>query len=198
MQYLHDSVQHGGVVPETELDLHRRDLRDSAGLLDLADVHVAEADTLDEPVVPERSERTHARRERRPRVGRVKLVQMNTVHAERAQAGFARGAQMPAPSVRYPLALRSSQASFGANHDAGAVAAPGGECPSDESFVMTGLGVVQAVGVGGVEERDAFVERGMQHLDGVCLVTLPAVRLPLGRQPHAAHTDRSRETRLGG
>ena len=118
------------------------------------------------PSFLERGERAHARRERRPRVGRVKLIQMNAFDAERTQARFARGAQMARPSVGHPLALRSRQATLGGNDDAGAVAAPCAERARNESLVVADVGVVQAICVSRIEERDAAVERGMQHTDG--------------------------------
>ena len=155
-------------------------------LLDLTHVHVAEADALDEPFVPERVQRTHARGQRRTRIRRVKLIQMNALHAERTQACFARGTQMASLSVRHPLAIRSSQAAFRRNDDARAVTAPACQRPRDEPLVVADVVIVQAIGVGGVEERDAAVECGVQELDRARLVAIG-----LSGQPHAPEPDRS-------
>ena len=59
------------------------------GLLDLTHVHIAETDALDEPFVPERVERTHARGQRRARIGRMKLIQRECAR-RRARAGLLR------------------------------------------------------------------------------------------------------------
>ena len=46
---------------------------------------------LDEPVALQRGERPHAGGERRARIGRVELIELDALDAERAPARFARG-----------------------------------------------------------------------------------------------------------
>jgi hypothetical protein len=72
------------------------------------------------------------------------------------------------PTVRDPAPPRSCQASFGRHPNARAIAGPAGEGPGDEPL-------------GGVEEAEAGLERGLQDPDGPILV-------PIGgrREPHAA------------
>ena len=96
------------VLPDAQLHLHRGDLGDAPGLLDLSDGHVAEADRLDEPVALQRVERADARRERSSRIGRVQLVEVNALDAERAPAGLARGASGGARGHPAPSRLRAA------------------------------------------------------------------------------------------
>ena len=74
------------VAPHAELDLNGRDRRDGARLFDLADGDVAQADRLDEPVASQFLERPDARRQRRARIGRVQLVELDALDTERLPA----------------------------------------------------------------------------------------------------------------
>ena len=140
------------------------------------------------PVTLQRGERAHAGRERRSRVGRVKLIQIDPFDAEGAPAGLARGEEVTRAAVRDPVALRAGQAAFRGDQDARAIAAPCRDRARDEPFVVTGLARIPAIGVGGVEQGDAGVKGGVQHLDRARFV-------PLARRgkAHAAH----RNERLG-
>ena len=181
---LHHAVQQVLVVPDAQLHLHCGDLGDAPGLLDLADVDVAQAHTLDEALVLQRGERSHAGGERRPRIRRVELIEIDAISSQRPQAGFAGGTQVTRPSVRYPISLRPSQASFGGDDDSRAIAVPAGEGAGDESLVVAALRIVQAVSVRCVEETDSAVERRVQYVDAACLVAIP-----LGGEPHTADAD---------
>jgi len=65
------------------------------------------------------------------------------------------------------------------------------QCPRDQSFVVAGVVVIEAVRVGRVEQGDAAVEGGVQEFDAARLVAIG-----FSGQPHAPHPDRSRRTRL--
>ena len=102
------AVQKVLVLPDAQLDLNRRDLGDVPGLLDLADVHIAEANRLDVPIPLERRERADAGRERRSRIGGVQLIQVDALDAERAPARLAGGDRGAAPARRLPTARRAA------------------------------------------------------------------------------------------
>jgi hypothetical protein len=114
----------------------------------------------------------------------VQLIQIDPLDAERAAAGLARGAQVGRASVRDPGSLRARQTALGGDDDARAIAAPCCERARNEPFVVADIVRVPAVRVGGVEQRDAAVERGVQHVDRARLVPV-AFR----RKAHAAHAD---------
>ena len=176
------AAQKAVVVPDAQLHLHRGNVGDPSRLLDLSDGHVAEANVLDRPVALQRGERAHAGCERRSRVRRVKLIQMDPFDAEGAPAGLARGEEVTRAAVRDPVSLRAGQAAFRGDQDARAIAAPCGDRAGDEPFVVTGLARIPAIGVGGVEQVDAGVKGSVQHLDRARFV-------PIARRgkAHAAH-----------
>ena len=136
-------------------------------------------------------ERAHAGGERRPRVGRVELVEVDALDAEGAPARLAGGGQVARAAVRHPAAARAgSSPPLVATRTARRVAAPGRERARDQPLVVAGVARVQAVGVGGVEQGDAGVEGRVQRRERAGVV---AVRL--GREPHAADGQRLTEAR---
>ena len=167
---LGDAAQDAFVVPDAELHLHGGDLGDPPGLFDLSHRDVTEADARDQAVALQPGERPHAGRERRTRIGRVQLIQIDPIDAEGAPARLARRNEVPRTAVRDPLSPRAGQAAFGGDQDARTIAAPGGERSRDQPFVVAGLLGIAAVGIGGVEEVDAFVKGRVQHADRARLV----------------------------
>ena len=125
----------------------------------------------------------------------MELIEVDALYAERAKACFARGAQMASLSVGHPLAVRSSQAAFRRNDDARAVAAPACQRSRDEPLVMADVVIVQAIGVGGVEECDAAVECGVQDLDRARLIAIRSVDSRM--QPDADGSRRQMRLRSG-
>jgi len=172
------------VAPRAQLELDAVDLGDLPRALELTEVHVAEADRLDQPVAPQRGQRPHAGRQRRPRVGRVELVERDPLHPERLPARLAGGGEMPGPSIGGPGAGGPRQPALGRDHDAGAVPVPGGQGAGDQPLVVPRLALVPAVGVGGVEEVDPGVEGGVQRRHRPLLVAVA-----LGGEAHAADAD---------
>ena len=176
-----DAVQETLILPEIQLDLDRINLGNAAGLLDLPNVHVAEPDELDAAISLERRERPDARCQRYPRVGSMKLIEVNAFDAERAAAGFACRDQVARPSVGDPSALRPRQATLGRDANAGSFAGPGCDRPRNQPFVVPRIVCAEAIGVRRVEECDAGIERGMQDCQRPIVVAIG-----LGRQTHAA------------
>ncbi len=174
-------------MPEAELHLHRVDRGDASGLFDLSDVDVAEADRFDQTVSLQRGERADAGGERCPRVGRMELVEREAIHAERLAARLACRGKMSRASVREPPSIRARQTAFGRDGNARAIAGPCRQRTSDEAFVVTGFGRVPAVGVRGIEEIHARVERGVQRGNGSRLVPIW-----IGREAHASDADERR------
>ena len=114
----------------------------------------------------------------------MELVQIDAVDAERTTARIAGGREMPSAAVGDPPALRTREAALGGDPNRRPVACPRRQGACDEPFVVTGLAVVQAIGVRGVEEVDAGVERGVQHCDRAVVVSFV-----LGGEAHAADSD---------
>jgi len=88
-------------------------------------------------------------------------------------------------AVSGPAALRPAEAAFRRDEHARRVDRRRGERLRDQPLVMAGLGVVEAVGVGCVEERDARAQRRVERRERARLVSIR-----LGREAHAPHADR--------
>ena len=161
------------------------------GFLDLADLDVAQSDAIDVAVALQRRQRADAGGQRRPRVWRVELVEVDALDAERSPARLAGLDQMARPSVRLPRAVRPCESALGGHTNARPVPVPRVECPGDETLVVSGLSLVQAVGVSSVEERHAGVQGRVQDGDAATLVAI-GVR----GQTHATHAHERRVTGL--
>ena len=184
---LDDAAQQVVVVPDAQLDLHGGDVGDAARLFDLPDGHVAESDVRDQALILQRGERADARGERRSRIGRVKLIEIDPLDLERAKAGFAGGAKVACAPVGDPFAIGPGQPALRGDADARPIASsrqPGGQRPARSAVRCDRLRRVPAIRVGRVEEGDAGVERRVQHLRSPRVVAFA-----LGRQAHAAHPD---------
>ena len=108
-----DPAQHAAVVPQAQLDLHRSDVGDAAGFLDLSDRDVAQPHRLDQAAPRQRVQRANAGGQRHARIRRVKLVERNPLEPQRAQARFARRRQRPRPAVGFPSSAGPGQATLG-------------------------------------------------------------------------------------
>ena len=62
-------AQHARVVPQAQLDLHRGDLGDAPGFLDLSDGNVTQPDGVDQTAPRQRVQGTDARGQRYARIG---------------------------------------------------------------------------------------------------------------------------------
>jgi len=113
----------------------------------------------------------------------MKLVKIETFDAERLETALAGFTQMPGAAVWYPASVRPRQAAFRGDPHARSVAAQGRERSSDQTLVVSALGLIPAVGVGSVEKPDARIERRMNDRRRPRVV---AIRL--GGEPHAAET----------
>src|SRR5262245_28383698 len=102
----------------------------------------------------------------------MQLVEIDALDAQRCQTRFTRRSQVTSSSVWHPLSIRARQSTFGCNHDAGTISAPGSQSTGDEAFVVADVRVVQAIRVRRVEQGDATVERRVQHVDAARLVAL--------------------------
>src|SRR5205814_283090 len=127
--------------------LHGIDLDAAARFLDLSDGDVAQADRANETVALQPREGAHARRERRPRIGRMKLIEIQAFDAERFAAALTRGDQVLRPAIRLPAAAGPRQPAFGRDAHARSIAAPGRERFRDETLVVAPLRLVPRVSV---------------------------------------------------
>ena len=170
---------------ERELVLHGDDVDDRARLLELLHGDVRQPDPADLALVLEVLERPDGLRERHVGVRAVVLVEVDPVGAQRAQRGLAGRAQVGRRAVELPRRAAARVAALGGHEDA---VAAGGRAPDrlgDEALVVADLGLVRRVGVGGVDEGDPGVERGVDGPDGLCLVGSPG-----DGERHAAQADR--------
>ena len=121
---------------------------------------------------------------RRAWIRRMQLIERDAIDAERLAASFARRPQVLRASIRFPAAFGPSHAAFGGDGDPRSITRPGRQRARDQPLVVSDVAIVEAVRIGGVEQRDAGIERGVQDLDRAIVITIG-----IGRQPHAADRD---------
>ena len=155
-----------------------------------AERDVAQADLLDEAALLERGQRAHARGQRRARIWRVELIEVDALDAERAPARLTGGGQVTGASVGNPAPARPREATLGRHAHPRGVAAPGRERTCDQALVVPDLARVPAVGIRGVDQGDAGVEGGVQRGQRARLVTVGR-----GGQAHRSHGERGTTTR---
>lgn len=123
-----------------------------------------------------------------PGHGRIRLVQL--VEADRLDAqspggGLGGALEVGGGAVDRPAAVSGPAApALGRDQDAGGVAAVAPQGAGDQEFVVAPLVGLPVVAVGGVDERDARVEGGVDGGDGPLFV-----RAPLDGERHGAQTD---------
>ena len=119
-------------------------------------------------------------------IRRVQLVEGDVVDAEGPEGAIAGLAQVLGAAVAVPAAARARHPALGRHQDPLAVTVPGPERAGDQPLVVPQLAVVEALGVRGVDERDAGIERGVNGADSLLL------RRPVGDgKMHPAVADRS-------
>jgi hypothetical protein len=153
-----------------ELVLDAGHLHQLAGLVDLVDADVGEADQPDLAGRLELGQRPHRLGEGHLGVGAVELVQADGVDAEGAQAGLAGLAEVFGPPVQAPLAAGPGVAALGGHQHPVAVARPAGQGLGDQALAMAEVGLVAAVGVGRVDQGHAGVQGGVDGPDRAGLV----------------------------
>ncbi len=169
-------------VAERELVLDRDDLDDPQRLLELLDRAVGEADPAHLALVLELLERAHRLGVGDVRVGAVVLVEVDAVGAERLQRGLAGRADVLGAAVELPRAAGADVARLGGDEHVVAAALEG---LGDQPLVVADLVLAGAVGVGGVDQGHAGVERGVDDADRLRLVGAA-----VERQRHPAEPDR--------
>ena len=94
--------------------------------------------------------------QRHPGIGRVQLVEIDSLQLQASQAPFASGAKMLGPTVPLPsFAPRSGQAPLGRDDDPLGIRI--------ESVRNQLLADIRAIGVGGVDQRDAQLDDALEH-----------------------------------
>ena len=129
--------------------------RDRVCLLDHLRGEVRRADRADRSLLDELVERAERLLDRRDAVGAVVLVEVDPVGLQPAQRGLDRLADVGAGAAS-GLAVAEVVAELRREHDP---VAPPGERAADDLLAAA----LVAVDVRGVEERDARVERGVDH-----------------------------------
>ena len=159
---------------------HRRELE---RLVELRAVDVRETDGAHEPLLGEPRERANRGTPRRPRVGRVDEVEVDREPVQRLEARLAVRADRLGTAVRDPCAGRTRHPAL--RHDPRArLGAAATERTGQQPLVVTELGRVPRVGVGGVEHGDARRGGRCDRLDRQLLVPLVG-----RREAHAAEAD---------
>ena len=116
-------------------------------------------------------------------IGAVELVEVDAVGLQGAQRRLARRAQVLRAPVGRPVLLAvARQAALGGDDDVVAAALEG---LGDQALAVADVAVVARVRVGGVDEADAGVERGVDGADRALLVGTP-----VERHGHLAQADR--------
>ena len=169
-------------VPERELVLDGDDLRDLQRLLELLDRAVGEADPAHLALVLELLERAHGLGVGDVRVRAVVLVEVDAVGAERLQRRLAGRADVLGAAVELPGAARAGVTGLGGDDHVVVAALQG---LGDQALVVADVVLVDGVGVGGVDQVDAGVERGVDGAD----------RLLLGRSALEGHRHRAEADR---
>ena len=122
-------------------------------------------------------------------VGPVPLVEVDHVDPEVAQRLLHRDPQVGHRPVAAPLlALAPGDAALGGDHDVVAVAAVGGHGLADQGLVVAHGVPGRGVDVGGVDQGDAGVQRGVDGRDGLRLVGIDLV--VVHRHRHRTEADR--------
>ena len=114
----------------------------------------------------------------------MQLIEIDAIDTDRAPARLARGDEIARTAIGDPASLRTSQTALGGDTDARAIAVPAAEGARNQPLVVSGVVRIEAVRIGGVEERHAGIQCRVKDAHGSRVV---AVRR--GRQPHTAHAN---------
>ena len=181
-----DQLLLGGPVVQRVLVLRGDERAQSLGARGPVRVHhlpgreVRAADVPDLALGHELGQRLERLRDRGDQVGLVKLVEVDVVGAEPAQAGLDRAPHVAPGGPGTPVrAVRAAHvhAELGGHHHVLTALA---ERPAEQLLARA-----DAVGVRGVEERDAGVQRGIDHPLGLLGVDPGAERV--GAEPDGGH-----------
>src|SRR5512143_2836239 len=147
--------------------LHRGDRRNGLSLPDLVNGNVREPDPADLPYPLQLGQGCHALAEGDGGVGGVELVKPDLVDPQGLERGLAGAPQVRRTPVAVPAPPAPHDSTLGGNQDPGARSVPLPEGPGDEPLVMPGLGRIEAVGIGGVDQSHPRVEGGVDDPDGL-------------------------------
>ena len=118
------------------------------------------------------------------RIRGMELIEGDALDAEGAKGTVARGAEVLGAAIIFPASSRPGQPALGGDQDVVTRPAPPAERFRDQLLVVSEIPLVPAIDVGGVDEADARIERGADHLDA-----LPFGRSLLEGQVHPAIAD---------
>src|SRR5262249_9274217 len=143
-------------VGEIVAVLHRDDRRDALRPAQFIDADVGEADVPDLALALQFGERAHSLVKRHLRIGRMQLIDIDTLQLQPSQACLAGGAQMLRSAVVFPgLTPRSPEPAFGRDDQAFRIRV---ERLGNEALVD-----LRTVGVGRIDEGDAELDSTHQH-----------------------------------
>ena len=171
----------GVARPQRVLRLQRGDRVDGVGAADRVRPGLGQADVADLALGDELGQGADGVLDRRVRVDAVLVVEVDVVGAEPLQRTLDRGADVRGTAVEVPRAAAGvgDEAELRRQHDLVAAVLDGA---ADEFLVG-----VRPVDLGGVDERDAQVERPVDRADRLGVV---GARAGVGRgHPHGAQAD---------
>ena len=157
--------------------------------LDLFDARVGDSDGTHEAVILQRLQTRDDVAVHERAVGAVVLVQLDLVDAEDVERLLDRRAQVRRrPVADLGAAFAQLDAALRRDEDARRVAVPGAQRLGDDALVVPHLLAVRGVDVGGVDEGDAGVERGMHG--GHRILERRILLVVVHRQGHGSEPDR--------
>ncbi len=143
--------------------LDRDDSRDACGALQLGDAEVRHADVPDLAFLLQFHQLAQGIFQRHARIGRVELIEVDTLEAQPLQAPFARLAQVRGVAFSLPdIAPRANQSALGRDHQAGRIRM--------QRLADQPLADVGAVRIRRVDEVHAELQRPLQHASRVLRV----------------------------
>jgi hypothetical protein len=174
-------------VLHVEVVLHRRDRRDRPRLVELLQVHVADAEVPDQALLPQRREHLEPRPERLPVVRHQtadpQVDQVQPVQAQLRQVPLHQRAEpVRARLVRRHAVGAAQRSDLGRDHQ---VVGVRGERPADQ---VVGGDLAADVEVGRVEVVHAQLDRPAQHRDAGLGVARRS-RQGAGGQAHRAEAE---------
>ena len=174
----------GAAIGEVVTILHRCDRHDAPGSGELLGIEVRHTDVADLALLPQARELAEGILERHLGIDVMELVQVDARELQSLEAPLASLAQVLGPSVRDPLRrARTQQTAFGRDDEAARVRR---EALRDQPLADLG-----PVGIGGIDEVDAELERATQHaarLGRILRLTPDAGTCdPHGAKSHAIH-----------
>ncbi len=104
-----------------------------------------------------------------PGIRRVQLVECDLFHSQRFERGLARRPEVLRSGIAFPAPAWAYQTALGRHQHPIPGSRPEAQGLGDQALVVPGVGFIEAVGVGGVDQRHAGIQGGVDHPDPLLL-----------------------------